>query len=193
MTTRPTSSPPATTRWISTVRPDKTPVTLGADPIVGMQNLFGTINVDNALGFTDLTLDDSADTTGQTALLFNDGTNGQVTGLSPATINYVNDDTSSLTVFGGSGGNTFTVDGTINNINLSPVLTNLNTGFGDDTTFVEATAAGGPLDVHGQAGQDAVLDRLLRQPRRYPGPGLRRQRLRVHRPHDRRFGRHGQP
>ena len=76
-------------------------VTLGADPVVGMQNLFGTINVDNALGFTDLTLDDSADTTGQTALLFNDGTNGQVTGLSPATINYVNDDTSSLTVFGG--------------------------------------------------------------------------------------------
>ena len=95
-------------------------VTLGADPTVGMQNLFGTINVDNALGFTDLTLDDSADTTGQTALLFNDGTNGQVTGLSPATINYVNDDTSSLTVFGGSGGNTFTVDGTITNINLTP-------------------------------------------------------------------------
>ena len=66
-----------------------------------MQNLFGTINVDNATGFTDLTLDDSADTTGQTALLFNDGTNGQVTGLSPATINYINFDTSSLTVFGG--------------------------------------------------------------------------------------------
>jgi large repetitive protein len=132
-------------------------VGLGADPTAGMQNLFGTINVDNALGFTDVTLDDSADATGQTALLFNDGTNGQVTGLAPATINYVNDDISSLTVFGGSGGNTFTVDGTINSLTLSPVLTSLNTGFGDDTTFVEATAAGGPLDVHGQAGQDSVL------------------------------------
>ena len=130
-------------------------VTLGADPVFGMQNLFGTINVDNALGFTDLTLDDSADTTGQTALLFNDGTNGQVTGLSPATINYVNDDTSSLTVFGGSGGNTFTVDGTTSS--SFPVLTDLNTGTGDDTTFVEATAANGPLDVHGQSGQDSVL------------------------------------
>ena len=168
-------------------------VTLGADPVVGMQNLFGTINVDNALGFTDLTLDDSADTTGQTALLFNDGTNGQVTGLSPATINYVDDDTSSLTVFGGSGGNTFTVDGTISNINLSPVLTDLNTGFGDDTTFVEATAAGGPLDVHGQAGPGRGPDRLLRQPRRYPGYGDRRQLLRVHRPHGRCLGRPGQP
>ena len=71
--------------------------------------------------------------------------------------NYVDDDTSSLTVFGGSGGNTFTVDGTINNIFLSPVTTSLSTGFGDDTTSVEATAAGGPLDVHGQAGQDAVI------------------------------------
>ncbi|MFI5460191.1 MAG: beta strand repeat-containing protein, partial [Isosphaerales bacterium] len=132
-------------------------VTLGADPVAGMQNLFGTINVDNETGFTDLTLDDSADTTGQTALMFNDGTNGQVTGLSPATINYVDDDISSLTVDGGSGGNTFTVDGTISNIFLAPVTTTLNTGFGDDTTFVEATAAGGPLVVHGQAGQDAVL------------------------------------
>ena len=132
-------------------------VTLGADPVAGMQNLFGTINVDNDLGFTDLILDDSADTTGQTALLFNDGTNGQVTGLSPATINYVDSGISSLTVFGGSGGNTFTVDGTISNIFLSPVVTTLNTGFGDDTTFVEATAADGPLDVHGQSGQDSVL------------------------------------
>ena len=94
-------------------------VTLGADPMAGMQNLFGTINVDNVLGFTDLILDDTADTTGQTALLFNDGTNGQVTGLSPATINYINDDTSSLTVFGGSGGNTFTVDGTIINTSFT--------------------------------------------------------------------------
>ena len=132
-------------------------VILGADPVVGAQNLFGTINVDNVLGFTDLTVDDSANTTGVTALLFNDGTNGQITGLSPSTINYVNDDTSSLTVFGGSGGNTFTVDGTISSIFNPSVLTDLNTGFGDDTTFVEATAAGGPLNVHGQAGQDSVL------------------------------------
>ena len=121
-------------------------VTLGSDPVAGMQNLLGTINVDNAAGFTDLTLDDSADTTGQTALLFNDGTNGQVTGLAPATINYVDNDTSSLTVSGGSGGNTFTVDGTITNTFVSPAITTLNTGSGDDSTFVEASAASGPLD-----------------------------------------------
>ena len=70
-------------------------VTLGASAVVplGMQGLAGTINVDNTLGFTDLVLDDSADPVGQTALLFNDGTNGQVTGLSPATINYTDSGT----------------------------------------------------------------------------------------------------
>jgi hypothetical protein len=131
-------------------------VTLGSDPALGMQGLAGTINVDNLLGFTALTLDDSQDTTGQTALLFNDGTNGQVTGLSPATINYVDNDVSSLTVNGGSGGNTFTVDGTIDNPFSAPALTTLNTGVGDDSTFVEATNAIGPLTINGQAGQDTV-------------------------------------
>ena len=157
-----------------------------------MQNLFGTINVDNALGFTDLTLDDSADTTGQTALLFNDGTNGQVTGLSPATINYVNDDTSSLTVFGGSGGNTFTVDGTIKQ-HASPVLTDLNTGTGDDTTFVEATAADGPLDVHGQAGQDAVLIGIFGSLADILGTVTVDNDCGVHRPYGRCLVRLGQP
>jgi hypothetical protein len=131
-------------------------VMLGSDPALGMQGLAGTINVDNALDFTALTLDDSEDTLGQTALLFNDGTNGQVTGLSPATINYVDGDVSSLTVNGGSGGNTFTVDGTINNPFVVPALTTLNTGLGDDSTTVEATNAGGPLTINGQAGQDTV-------------------------------------
>src|SRR5262249_31729175 len=116
-------------------------VTLGADPVAGMQNLFGTITVDNDLRFTDLTLHNSQDPTGQVALLSKLGGNGQVTGLSPATINYIDNDTSSFTVNGGLGGNTFTVNGTITNINLSPVVTTLNTGSGDDTTFVEATDA----------------------------------------------------
>ncbi len=134
-------------------------VTLGASTAapLGMQGLTGTINVGNALGMTNLVLDDSQDTTGQTALLFNDGTNGAVTGLSPATINYADAGVASLMVFGGSGGNTFTVDGTLNNPGVIPAITDLFTGTGDDTTFVEATNANGPLNIHGQAGQDAVL------------------------------------
>ena len=160
-------------------------VTLGGDPVDGMQNLFGTINVENALGFTDLTLDDSQDTVGQNALLFNDGTKGQVTGLAPATINYINDDTSSLTVFGGSGGNIFTVNGTISNIFITPVVTTLNSGFGDDSVFVVATAANGPLDIHGQAGQDSVDITDFGSLAGILGIGDRRQRFWIHRPRGR--------
>ena len=128
----------------------------GTSAPLGMQGLNGTINVTNAGGSTNLVLDDSEDTTGQTALLFNDGTNGQVTGLSPATINDTNSGTDSLTVFGGSGGNTFTVDGTLANPAVVPTVTDLSTGTGDDTTFVEATAANSQLNIHGQAGLDTV-------------------------------------
>ena len=133
-------------------------VTLGGSGVapLGMQGLAGTINVDNTLGSTDLVLDDSENTVATSALLFNDGTNGQVTGLSPATINYTDSGTDSLTVFGGSGGNTFTVDGTLANPAVVPSITDLSTGTGDDTTFVEATAAGSQLNIHGQAGQDTV-------------------------------------
>jgi len=116
---------------------------------LGMQRLHGTINVGNATGTTALYLDDSEDTTGQGAALTNDGTNGKVTGLSPATINYTDSGTNSLTVHGGSGGNTFTVNGTI--------PTDLYTGAGDNTTYVQATNADGPLNIPGEGGQDAVF------------------------------------
>ncbi len=126
-------------------------VILGALAGIGMQDLNGTINVDNGSDFTDLTLDDSQDTVGQTALLFNDGTNGQVTGLSPATINYPDTDISSMTVYGGSGGNAFTVNGTTVNGTFVPTVTNLYKGFGAfNTVYVEATNAGTLLNIYGQ-------------------------------------------
>ena len=118
----------------------------------------GTINVANALGLTNLVLDDSEDPAGQTALLFNDGVNGQVTGLAPATINYSDGDggVASLTVYGGSGGNTFTIDGTLDNPGYIPAPTDLFTGTGDNTVNVWATYVNGPLNIHGEGGQDAV-------------------------------------
>ena len=133
-------------------------VILGALAGIGMQDLNGTINVDNMSDFTDLTLDDSQDTVGQTALLFNDGTNGQVTGLSPATINYPDTDISSMTVYGGSGGNAFTVNGTTVNGTFVPTVTSLYKGFGAfNTVYVEATNAGTVLNIYGQGnGTDDV-------------------------------------
>lgn len=133
-------------------------VTLGGNVLgpLGMQGLFGTIKVDNVARFTDLILDDSQDPVGELASLDNDGTDGTVTGLAPATINYVNNDTSSLTVHGGSGGNTFEVNGTLSNVNFNPTPNVLNTGTGDDTVHVRRTTAGSRLDIHGEDGQDTV-------------------------------------
>ena len=66
----------------------------------------GTVNVDNSLGFTDLTVDDSGDLNGRTATV----TSTQIAGLATGVINYVGDsDLSSLNVHGGTGSDTFTV------------------------------------------------------------------------------------
>src|SRR5262249_29971580 len=86
---------------------------------------------------------DHQNTPGQTASMTNDGTNGKVTGLSPATINYVNAGTDSLTVHGGSGGNTFTVNGTLVNAGVPNTPTTLDKGSGPNNTVnVTATTAG---------------------------------------------------
>jgi hypothetical protein len=134
-------------------------VTLGGSTSapLGMQGLHGTINVDNASGSTDLVLDDSQDTTARSATLANDGTNGQVTVLSPATINYVNAGTDSLTVHGGSGGNTFDVNGTLVNAAVPNTLTTLDKGSGPNNTVnVTATSAGSALDLTGSGSPDTV-------------------------------------
>jgi len=133
-------------------------VTLGSSIVapLGMQGLNGTINVGaNQVGYTNLYLDDSEDATGRTALLSNDGTNCQVTGLSPATINYYNVTMNYFEVDGGSGGNTFTVDGTPGDPDFSSG-TYLYTGSGDNTVYVQATSLYHELFVNGEGGQDTV-------------------------------------
>ena len=132
-------------------------VTLGALAGVGMQNLGGTINVSNTLDFTALTLDDTDDFIGQDVMLSDDGVNGSVTGLSPATINYTDFDISGLTILGGSGGNFFTVDGTLTNADFPATLTTLNKGAGGPNTVdVNATNAGSMLNITGTGGPDSV-------------------------------------
>ena len=131
-------------------------VTLGGLAGVGMQNLGGTINVTNALDISSLTLDDSEDTEGQSASLSDNGTIGTVTGLSPATINGTDDDISSLSILGGSGGNTFDIDGTLVNPSFSSTLTTLDKGFGANTVTVSATSAGSALNLVGTGGPDVV-------------------------------------
>ena len=96
-----------------------------------------------------LNLDDSEDTTGQTATLTDNTTSGSVTGLSPATINYTDFDIDSLSVLGGSGGNFFTVDGTLTNADFPSTLTTLDKGTGGpNAVTVSATNAGSVARYH---------------------------------------------
>jgi hypothetical protein len=123
-----------------------------------VQGINGAISVAGA-GAAALTVDDGGDTTGRTAALSNSpffGTFlGQITGLAPAAIAWIPTSSATggvtgLTVYGGSGGNTFTVTGTSN----FSTATTLSTGTGNDTVNVEGTT--GILYVSNPGGQDAV-------------------------------------
>jgi Ca2+-binding RTX toxin-like protein len=118
-------------------------VTLGSTGTV--QNITGPVAVSNSVGSIALTVDDSADPTGQTATL----SDSALVGLAPAPISYVAPDVVSLLVKGGLGGNTFTVSST-------STPTTLDSGRGDDVVNVAATDGAGPLTIDGQRGHDIV-------------------------------------
>lgn len=72
-----------------------------------VQNVHGPITVSNLSVSSSVTVDDSADTTGQVATLSNVAGGTQISGLAPATITASNQ--APLTVNGGTGANTFNV------------------------------------------------------------------------------------
>ena len=161
----------------------------GAGSMAGIQ---GPISVANPPSLTDLNFHDENDTTGQTWTLDNDDglATGTVAVTGSATTSYNPFDLSSLTVNGGSGGNTFDVN---NTSDFYPTI--LNTGTGDDTVNVYATGAN-TLDIHGQSGQDTVTLGANGDCAGHAGTlwhHQRRQRPRLHRPGPRRFARHGGP
>ena len=98
-----------------------------------MANIQGPISVTNPPSFTDLNFHDENDTTGQTWTLDNDDGVPSAASPSPAAPprRYNPFDLCSLTVNGGSGGNTFNVNNT-----SAFYPTTLNTGTGDDTINV---------------------------------------------------------
>jgi hypothetical protein len=111
------------------------PIDYTASELAGLGMLFGAGD--------GLTLDDSADSTGQHATV--DGI--MIDGLLGTPLSY--DGTlTGLTINGGSGGNVFTIE------NLAAPTT-LQTGNGDDRVFVQHT--GQPLTIDGQAGVNAIL------------------------------------
>jgi hypothetical protein len=138
---------------------DNATVTVGSlAPSSGgtVANIHGSLTVDNqsGLGTTSLTIDDSGDTTARTASL----SDGLLTGLAPAAIQWIDYHSSglgaggvtALKIHGGSGGNTFTV------LNTSPIsgATLLDAGSGNDAVNVQATT--GFLYVSNSGGTNTV-------------------------------------
>jgi hypothetical protein len=124
-----------------------------------VQGIHGGVLV-GGVGATALTVDDGGDTTARTATLSNapffGGFIGGVTGLAPASIVWFPTSSSTggvtgLAVYGGSGGNTFTVTNTSNFFGS----TLLNTGTGNDTVNVEGTT--GTLTDYNPGGQDTTV------------------------------------
>jgi acrosin len=78
-----------------------------------------------------------------------------ITGLTPtpAVITFFQNALSTLTLDGGSGGNTFTVGNTFISLFVAPTTT-INSGAGNDTVNVQATT--GPLVVNGVGGADTL-------------------------------------
>jgi hypothetical protein len=98
------------------------------------QGIAGTLTINNPSGSTALNIDDSADAIARTVTVQVNGTTGTITGLTPANIVYATTGVSSITLNGGSGGNTFNVLST-----AGPVV-NLNTGAGNDRVNLGSAA-----------------------------------------------------
>jgi hypothetical protein len=115
-----------------------------------VQGIAGTLTVTNPPAFTDLHVNNSADTTRRLVTMGVSGNVGFIDGLAPAAISYIEGDVSAVTVNGGpnSGGgggfNVYTVTNTVNN-GTNP-LTTLNVGNAANAT-VNVRATTGPLTV----------------------------------------------
>ena len=103
-----------------------------------------------------LTVDDSADTVGRSASLNVVDGQVQITGLTPAPVFYDNTGVDTLTLKGGSGGNTFTVSNTPTSGEDGLTIVQLFTGVGQDTVFARRVTEHTTVAIHGQNGRDTV-------------------------------------
>jgi hypothetical protein len=103
-----------------------------------VQGILGAVTVTNLVSFTRLNVDDSSDPNPRNVTLSASGLTGILSGLAPAPIDYATTAVNSLTVRGGSGGNTFTITALL-------VPTTLDTGTGGDTVHVLGTVT--PLTI----------------------------------------------
>ena len=123
------------------------------------QNIRKDLTIDNSFGQNTINIDDGSDTTARTVTLddgakaADGGTSGAITGLTPGTITYAYDDTASLAITLGVGGNTANVRST-----GSP--TSLQGGFVYGLPIVLAASSGNivpiPIPFPRHGGPDTI-------------------------------------
>src|SRR5262249_23479298 len=123
-------------------------VQVGNSTADGVQQILGPVTVKNTGSYTALTVTDATNTQPRNAVTLGATS---LAGLAPAPINWVEADLKSLTINGGSAGDTFTVMNTPWN---QSGLTILAGGGGADTIQVQKTTW--PLTVQGGSGNDAI-------------------------------------
>jgi hypothetical protein len=123
-----------------------------------VQGISGTLFVANVFNQTTLNVDDSADSIGRNvtwSVNLSTGV-GSISGLAAdGVITYpmsLEQEIRAITVFGGSGSNTFTINGA----GLVNMPTTLSPGAGNDTVSVQATFASGPLTLNAGTGSNTV-------------------------------------
>lgn len=132
------------------------------------RSVHGTVAVTNGAGKSTITIDDSADKTARTVNVAaspqTTPPGGAIAGLTDGIVAYAAGPVSSITLDGGSGGNTFTVDTNAavpGPIPLAVPATagislTINSGAGDDTVTVNGLTASDQLTVNGGAGNDLL-------------------------------------
>ena len=148
-------------------------VTVGANG--NAQGVLGLLRIENPSFYSNLTVDDSADPTGRATVLDDINVNGGSFGIIEGgvlggSLEYGANDVNTLTINGGSGGNSFTV---FNSVLKSPILggaaipTTLNTGAGNDSVDVEVSSTSRyNLTINGQGGVNSLLVNDQAGPRR---------------------------
>jgi hypothetical protein len=162
-----------TTNLLANVKPVSVISRGTSDPInIGsagsVQGIQAQVTLQNPPDFNVITVDDSTDPTGRTVTMGTQGFGGDsygfVRGLAPADIFYRVNDVRSVSVLGGPGGNTFTVETIARHPTSGSVgvATTITTGGGGDVVRVQSTPPPSPnvpsLTINLGAGDGVILE-----------------------------------
>jgi hypothetical protein len=120
------------------------------------QSITAAISISDPTNFIAVNVDDSADASSSRFVSLNsNGSTDTISGLTQSTVTGNVGDLASITLSGGSVGNTFIVGSVTGPSGLAMPVT-LNTGPGVDSTFVQNVATGSSVAIHGENGNDGV-------------------------------------